>query len=67
MQELSSKNSVKMNLGRGTYNYKVTNFKPEIKQLFAVFIFSSKFQKLSFLFFKNVKRIIKIIYKKIKG
>ena len=66
MQELSRKNTVKMNLGRGTYNYKITNFKPEIKQLFSVFIFSSKFQKLSFLFFKNVMNIIKIIYKKIK-
>lgn len=66
MQELSSKNTVKMNLGRGTYNYKITNFKPEIKQLFAIFIFSSKFQKLSFLFFKNVKNSIRVIYKKIK-
>ena len=67
MNSLSSENSVKMNLGRGAYDYKITNFKPDVQQLFAVFIFSSLFQKFTFLFFENIKRIIKPIYQKIKG
>ncbi len=66
MQRLSAKNRVLMNLGRGAYDYKITNFKPEIKQLFAVSLFSNKWEKIKFFFFEKAKNRLKRIYKKLK-
>ena len=66
IERLSQENNIKINFGRGVYDYKVTNFKPDIKQLFAFYIFSNKLQLLIFLFVDNIKEILKSIYKKIK-
>ncbi|MDA0890647.1 MAG: hypothetical protein O3A52_05805, partial [Bacteroidetes bacterium] len=66
IERISQENNIKINFGRGVYDYKVTNFKPDIKQLFAFYIFSNKLQLLIFLFVDNIKEILKSIYKKIK-
>ncbi|MBC8266073.1 MAG: hypothetical protein H8E84_03815 [Flavobacteriales bacterium] len=67
MQKLSAMNPVVMNLGRGLYNYKTSNFKPSIKQLFAIYIFSNKLEKIKFQLRNRIIAILKPIYKKIKG
>ena len=41
MENISCEHSVKISFGRGVYDYKVVNFKPDIKQLFAIYIFRS--------------------------
>ena len=63
MEKVSGNNKVKISFGRGAYGYKVINFKPDVKQLFAVFIFSNTLQKAAFLFFEKIRTTIKLIYK----
>jgi hypothetical protein len=65
MEDISGNNRVKINFGRGSYDYKVTNFKPDIKQLFAVFIFENKLEKAFFVFIEKIRNMIKTIYKSI--
>ena len=65
MEKVSGNNKIKISFGRGAYDYKVTNFKPDVKQLFAIFIFSNTWQKASFLFFRKMRSTIKLIYKSI--
>jgi len=67
IRKLSLQNSVIMNLGRGEYNYKIINFKPEIKQLYAVHIFTNKFQEFKFYAWNKVRNIIKPIYIKLNS
>ena len=64
MENISIKNSVKINFGRGVYDYKVQNFKPDIKQLFAVYIYKNRYYLNIFLFTDELKSILKLIYKK---
>lgn len=63
---LSAKESLKINFGRGSYNYKIKNFLPIEKKLFSMYIFSSKFLELKFSFERKVIQMIKCVYKKIK-
>ena len=67
IENISSKENVVINFGRGIYDYKMVNFKPDVKQLFAIYIFRSQIQKLFFLMINKTKVIIKMIYKKIKA
>jgi hypothetical protein len=64
MESISCDNNVKINFGRGVYDYKVVNFKPDIKQLFALYIYRSQFQLNLFLFIDKIKDVSKSIYKK---
>ena len=64
IENISSENSVKINFGRGVYDYKIGNFKPEIKQLFAIYIYENQLQLSLFLFIDKIKGILKLIYKK---
>ena len=64
---LSSKDSVKINFGRGKYNYKIKNFLPMEKKLFSIYIFSSKYLELKFFFDRMVIKLIKRIYHKINN
>ena len=64
LENISIKNSVKINFGRGVYDYKVQNFKPDIKQLFAVYIYKNRYYLNIFLFTDELKSILKLIYKK---
>jgi len=65
MEAVSGNNKVQISFGRGDYDYKITNFKPDVKQLFAIFIFINQFDKLIFWFFDKMSNIIKQIYKSI--
>jgi hypothetical protein len=64
MENISCDNNVKINFGRGVYDYKVENFKPDIKQLFAIYIYENQLQLSLFLFIDKIKDILKSIYKK---
>ena len=64
IENISFKNSVKVNFGRGIYDYKIENFNPDIKQLFAIYIYKNQFNLSLFLFLDEIKSILKLIYKK---
>lgn len=66
MSIFSGKDSVDINFGRGTYGYKISNFLPEIKSLYSIFLFSSKWQEFKFRFNNSVFSILKYLYKKLK-
>ena len=66
ISSLSAKESVKINFGRGSYNYKIKNFLPMRKKLFSMYIFSSKYSELKFSFERRVIQLIKRVYNKIK-
>ena len=64
MESISFDNNVKINFGRGVYDYKVENFKPDIKQLFALYIYRNQLHLSLFLFFDKIKGVLKSFYKK---
>ena len=64
LENISRDNSVNISFGRGVYDYKVANFKPDIKQLFAIYIYENQLNLSLFLFFDKIKDILKSIYKK---
>ena len=66
ISSLSSEESVKINFGRGSYNYKIKNFLPVEKKLYSMYIFSSKSSELKFFFERRVIKLIKHVYNKIK-
>ena len=66
ISSLSAEESVKINFGRGSYNYKIKNFLPLRKELFSMYIFSSKYSELKFFFERRVLQLIKRVYNKIK-
>lgn len=66
VSSFSEKDSININFGRGTYGYKISNFLPEIKSLYSVFLFSSNWQEFKFRFNNNVFSILRYLYKKIK-
>ena len=63
---LSSKSSVIINFGRGGYSYKLKNFLPEVKTLYSINIFTSKWQEYKFNIKERVFKILKHLYNKIK-
>ena len=66
IEKISLNNSVNINFGRGVYDYKIENFKPDIKQLFAVYIYKNKFKLSLFMFVERIINFLKSIYKKFK-
>ena len=66
ISSLSAEESVKINFGRGSYNYKIKNFLPVEKKLYSMYIFSSKSSELKFFFERRVIKLIKHVYNKIK-
>ena len=66
VSRFSEKESININFGRGDYGYKISNFLPEIKSLYSVFLFSSDWQEFKFRFKNNVFSILRYLYKKIK-
>ena len=62
----SADNKVCINFGRGAYNYKIYNFAPNIRELYALNVFSNKLLKISYIIKDYVTDIIRLIYKKIK-
>lgn len=66
IKRISHENDAIFNFGRGAYNYKIQNFKPEIYSLYELNIFDSTFEVFLFKFSKKVKVIASNFYKKIK-
>ena len=66
IENVSLNHSVNINFGRGVYNYKLENFKPDIKQLFSAHIFQSKFRLNLFLAIERIINFFKLVYKKFK-
>jgi len=66
IKTISLDRSIVLNFGRGFYSYKVFNFVPEFYELYGVYIFPNRFQKLRFIVFKKLKGFIKLILKKLK-
>ena len=65
ISSLSSEESVKINFGRGSYNYKIKNFLPVQKKLFSMYIFSSKYRELKFFCERRSIQLIKRVYNKL--
>jgi len=66
ISSFSAEESMTINFGRGSYNYKIKNFLPSEKKLFSLYIFFSKYSELKFFFERRVIQIIKRVYNKIK-
>ena len=64
IENISLDDSVNINFGRGVYDYKLENFKPDIKQLFAIYIYKNKFKLTLFLVFDRTNNFLKSVYKK---
>ena len=62
----SNKKNIKLNFGRGIYDYKLQNFLPEIAPLFYCNIFFNKFDRLFHLSLTIVKNFLKFTYKRLK-
>jgi len=66
IKRISHENNAIFNFGRGAYNYKIQNFKPEIYSLYELNIFNNTFEVFLFKFSKKVKVLTSNFYKKIK-
>ena len=63
IENVSLNDRVNINFGRGVYDYKLQNFKPDIKQLFSIHIFQNKFKLNLFLVIERIINFLKLIYK----
>jgi hypothetical protein len=59
-------NKVCINFGRGAYSYKISNFAPEIRKLYSLYIFSSKSLKISYIIKNYFIGMIILLYRKFK-
>lgn len=66
INKISQENDAIFNFGRGAYNYKIQNFKPEISKLYELNIFDNTSEVLLFKFSKKVKEIASNFYQKLK-
>lgn len=66
MSKKSFKNSIIINFGRGLYNYKISNFLPEKRDLFSISIFSSKWQEFKYKFEKKLIEFLKYLFCKVR-
>jgi len=67
IKNITEKSNAFFNFGRGTYNYKIQNFSPEIFNLFEFNSFDSESGRLVFLLQKKIIKWFKKIHKKIKS
>ena len=65
MRKISINGPVVVNLGRGIYSYKIVNFKPTVKQLYAILVFENRMQLYLSQFSDKVLKVTKLIYRKI--
>lgn len=63
IKRITHKNDAVFNFGRGAYNYKIQNFKPEIYSLYELNIFDSYFEVVFFKLLKKIKVISRNFYK----
>jgi hypothetical protein len=62
----SADSKVCINFGRGAYSYKISNFAPEIRELYALYIFSSKSLKIRYIIKNYFLGMIRLLYRKFK-
>ena len=62
----SADNKVCINFGRGAYSYKISNFAPDIRELYTLHVFSSKSLKTSYIIKNYVIGMIRLLYRKFK-
>ena len=62
----SADNNVCINFGRGTYNYKISNFSADIQDLYTLHVFSSKLLKINYIIKNYVLGILRLLYRKFK-
>lgn len=65
MRKVSVNESVVVNFGRGAYNYKIVNFKPTIKQLYAILVYENSIQLYFSQFSDKMLNKAKLIYRMI--
>ena len=65
MRKVSVNESVVVNFGRGAYNYKIVNFKPTIKQLYAILVYENSIQLYFSQFSDKMLNTAKLIYRMI--
>ena len=66
IKEITSKESVIFNFGRGAYKYKLQNFNPEVFNLYEFITFNNTFLKVKFILKENIAFVLKSIYKTFK-
>ena len=66
LKYMSLKDKVEISFGRGRYFYKESNFAPIFHQLYGLYIFSNQYQKVRFIIFKEVTKLIRLIYRKLR-
>ena len=62
----SLNNKIFINLGRGAYKWKIAKFRPNIRELYTVNIFSSTFLKVNHIIKSYIIAIITLLYRKFK-
>ena len=66
IKRISFENDAIFNFARGTYNYKIQNFKPEIYSLYELNIFNNFFEVFLFRLSKEFKILARNCYKNMK-
>lgn len=62
----SLNNRICINLGRGNYKWKLAKFKPEIRELYTINLFSNGFLRISYIIKSYIFYIIRLTYIKFK-
>lgn len=62
----SLNNKICINLGRGAYKWKLAKFRPDIRVLYTVNIFSSTFLKVNYTIKSHIIAVITLLYRKFK-
>ena len=66
IKDKSQNNKICINLGRGIYKWKLLKFKPQIKELYTINIFSNSFIRIIHIIKSYLINIIRLIYIKFK-
>jgi len=66
IKDRSLNNNIQINFGRGGYEYKISNFKPEIEDLYSVNVFNNSLNKIRFEISSFIMSFIKKSYHNIK-
>jgi len=65
IKHITEESNAIFNFGRGAYNYKIQNFRPEILELYELNTFTNNLEKRLFIVLRNMKNKLRKIYKSI--
>jgi hypothetical protein len=65
IKHITEESNAIFNFGRGAYNYKIQNFRPEILELYELNTFTNNLEKRLFIVLRNMKDKLRKIYKSI--